>query len=263
MSLCVYVFALLTLSHYAIAAKAPSKIIKLSLATFYEEVEKGITAILFCQRSIPRCPQLERDFAAASHLSESDDVAFAIVGEKQRGIARLLAVTPPSIVIFRNGALFERYIGSKVPLDLARYLDALAADPSRTAKSATVQPKADSVLRLAAGDGELEFQSLLATATTVLVAFTTHDCSHCRRLVPQLATAAAQLLRDRSAGRVAEIDCDDLRTREQVCKQQSLTAFPALLLFRRGQMMHRYPGARTAEAIAEHVRQYSSMRTEL
>lgn len=250
----------------AAAAAAPQRVLTtLTLATFYEQIEHGLTAILFCQRSIARCAQLERDFSAAVPLLNSGaDVAFAIVGEKQRAIARLLAVTPPSIVIFRNGALLERYIGSKVPIDFARYLDALALDPTR--RPVDDQPVADDgVLRLAADDGAVEFEALLASASTVLVAFTTRDCSHCRRLAPQLARAVVQLRRDRSAGRIAEIDCDNVRAREQICKLHSLSAFPALLLFRRGQLLHRFAGARTAEAIAEHVRQYASMRmrTEL
>lgn len=264
---CSFLLFLLFFTPPPATSEKNAPVATLSLKNFHSTIAfSGLTAVLFCSDSVPRCVQFERDWQTASQLVLSrTSVQFARVPGKERGIQRLLGVTVPAVVIFRNGQLLERYIGSKVPLDVATYLDSLAANgvTARTPSAAAAAAADDNVLRLSDGAGLTDFDAMLATTTTVLVAFTTRDCSHCRRLAPQLTAAQASLTRDRSPGRVAQVDCDDLRVREQVCDQFDLKSFPALLLFRRGAFVHRFAGARTAEAIAEHVRQYASMRTEL
>ncbi len=243
------------------AVVAVGSVAELSMNTFHDFVKSATSVVLFCSPTLPRCAQHRSDWVEAARLSEF--ASFGIVDvKKNSGLARIFSVQqPPAVLIFRDGVLVERYIGSKQPVDVATYADQVAR-AHRVAPVAAAPGADDGVLRLSPDDIDARaFDELLAKSPTVLVAFTTHDCSHCRRLVPQLAMAAQVLKRERSRGRVAQVDCDSLLGRD-LCSEFELAAFPALLLFRFGKPEHSFTGARTAEAIAEHVRQYS-WRTEL
>jgi thioredoxin-like negative regulator of GroEL len=231
------------------------------MMTFTEFVATGTSVVLFCSPSVARCAQLQAELRAAAQMAAI--AKFSLVDAKRHGgIARIFSVTPPAFLVFRDGAVVERYLGSKVSVDLAKYADAIAKSTKLAAPVSSAAAQSDLVLRLSADERDTRaFDDLLGVSPTVLVAFLTHDCSHCRRLRPQLKVASELLKREHSRGRIAEIECDSVLGKE-ICGQFELTSFPALILFSKRAMKHLYVGARSGEALAEEVRQ-NSWRTEL
>jgi thioredoxin-like negative regulator of GroEL len=231
------------------------------MMTFTDFVAQSTSVVLFCSPSVARCAQLQAELRAAAQIAEI--AKFGLVDAKRHGgIARIFSVTPPAFLIFRDGAVVERYIGSKVSVDLAKYADSVAKSAKLAAPVSSAAAQSDLVLRLPADERDIRaFDDLLGSSPTVLVAFLTQDCSHCRKLRPQLRIASELLKRERSRGRVAEIECDSVLGKE-ICGQFELTSYPALILFSKRAMKHLYVGARSGEALAEEVRQ-NSWRTEL
>ena len=91
----------------------------------------------------------------------------------------------------------------------------------------------------------------LKANTHILVEFYAPWCGHCKRLAPEYEKAANLLKAQESKGVVAKVDATVEKTSSS---KYSVRGYPTVLYFENGEMVEKYSGARTAEAIADYMR---------
>lgn len=86
----------------------------------------------------------------------------------------------------------------------------------------------------------------------ILVEFYAPWCGHCQQLVPEYAAAAKELKKD--GIRIGKVDA----TKEtELAKEHLVSGYPTLKLFKKGQPVEDYSGARNAKALVEYMRMHS------
>ena len=123
----------------------------------------------------------------------------------------------------------------------------LSALQTLSAAHFQVQKEEDSILIL----DESNFESTLASHTTLLVSFYAPWCGHCKKLAPELQKAATTLLKEEPPIRIGMIDAIE---EEELAKKHGVTGFPTLLFFRDGQAPVEYEGGRSEREITAYVR---------
>lgn len=69
-------------------------------------------------------------------------------------------------------------------------------------------------------------------------------CGHCKRLKPEFALAAGILLDDDHPVALAKVDCTE--EGKSTCEQFSVSGYPTLKIFRKGELSTDYNGPREA-----------------
>jgi protein disulfide-isomerase A1 len=87
------------------------------------------------------------------------------------------------------------------------------------------------------------FNDFLAEHDLVLAEFFAPWCGHCKALAPQYEEAATELKAKNIA--LVKVDCT---AEEDVCREQEVTGYPTLKVFRGPDNVKPYQGARKTEA---------------
>jgi protein disulfide isomerase family A protein 3 len=112
----------------------------------------------------------------------------------------------------------------------------------------TCSAREEDVLDLTDGD----FDSRLAEHQTALVMFYAPWCGHCKRLKPEYAKAAEDLLRNDPPVALVKVDCTE--GGKETCNKNGVSGYPTLKIFRNGEVSQEYNGPREAAGIVKYMK---------
>ncbi|XP_072323105.1 thioredoxin domain-containing protein 5 [Scyliorhinus torazame] len=168
----------------------------------------------------------------------------------------------PTLLWFKDGEKVDQYKGKRDLDSLKEYVDsqlnaaeAIEEDQESDEhieeedqpEEEEKEPEPYSVLTLT----ESDFEQTIAMGVT-FVKFFAPWCGHCKSLAPTWEELAKQEFPGLSDIKIAKVDCTDQRT---LCNQYSVRGYPTLLLFRGGQQLSEYNGARDIEALHNFILQ--------
>lgn len=77
-------------------------------------------------------------------------------------------------------------------------------------------------------------------------------CGHCKRLKPEYAKAAEMLLDNDPSITLAKVDCTE--SGKDTCNKYSVSGYPTLKIFSKGDFVSDYNGPREAVGIAKYMK---------
>jgi protein disulfide isomerase len=85
-------------------------------------------------------------------------------------------------------------------------------------------------------------------AAGLLIYYYEPFCHPCRKMWPELVSAAATLQQEQSRMKIAKIECHD---EFRLCDDKGVSTYPTIYLYRQGKPIFEYRGSRTADGIVE------------
>lgn len=114
--------------------------------------------------------------------------------------------------------------------------------------ASSVFAKEEDVLEL----GDSDFDSRIAEHEAALVMFYAPWCGHCKRLKPEYAKAAEDLIRNDPPVALVKVDCTEAG--KETCNKNSVSGYPTLKIFRNGEYSQDYNGPREANGIVKYMK---------
>lgn len=99
----------------------------------------------------------------------------------------------------------------------------------------------------------MDFHTEIVRHDTVLLQFYAPWCKFCRRLEPEYERAATILRQHELPVVLAKVDCTSNLGGKDICKIFRIASYPTLKIFKRGQFVQEYEGARVADGIIAYM----------
>ncbi|CAG9855022.1 unnamed protein product [Phyllotreta striolata] len=100
--------------------------------------------------------------------------------------------------------------------------------------------------------GDSDFDAKINEHSAALVMFYAPWCGHCKKLKPEYAKAAEDLLRNDPPVALIKVDCTEAG--KETCNKHSVSGYPTLKIFRNGEVSQDYNGPREAAGIVKYMK---------
>ncbi|XP_078072948.1 thioredoxin domain-containing protein 5 [Mustelus asterias] len=240
--------------------EAKQGLFELSANNFKLHTTQGLHFIKFFAPWCGHCKALAPTWEQLASMFEHSDVKISKVDctAHQQLCSQNQVRGYPTLLWFKDGEKVDQYKGKRDLDSLKEYVDSqleTAEAPEEDQESdehieEDDQPEEKepySVITLT----ESDFEQTIAMGVT-FVKFFAPWCGHCKSLAPTWEQLAKQEFPGLSDIKIAKVDCTEQRS---LCNQHSVRGYPTLLLFRGGQKLSEYNGARDLEALHSFILQ--------
>jgi thioredoxin 1 len=208
-------------------------------------------ALVFWNRSAPLNPVVETLLSDAAEQLAGKLLIAKVDGDAEPALRQRYQVQQLPALVFVKGGQTEGMIsGSIQPDEVRAWLAFLTGSGVRP----TARPQSTPASNGAGGNGkpltltESNFDRVIGGSTPVLVDFWAPWCGPCRTVAPAVEQVAGEF-----AGRalVGKLNVDD---HQQIAQRYGIQGIPALLIFKKGQVVDQLVGAQPVQVLQQRLR---------
>ncbi|XP_076239599.1 thioredoxin domain-containing protein pretaporter [Calliopsis andreniformis] len=253
-----------TLGNVDVAPSPPEAVnglIELTEDTFDKHISTGYHFIKFyapwcgyCKKLVPTWEELANSLRNNNHVSISK-----VDCTQHRGICGQFDIKGyPTLLWIEDGKKVDKYSGQRTHEELKAYVSRMLgkSDDQVNVKTDSSDSTTHAVLSLT-GDS---FKHGIEKGIS-FVKFFAPWCGHCKRLAPIWEDLGKKFFTNENVN-IVKVDCT-LDVSKELCNEQEVDGFPTLYLYRDGQKVSEYNGARNLDDLYEFVANYLQPHDEL
>ncbi|XP_076686826.1 thioredoxin domain-containing protein pretaporter [Andrena cerasifolii] len=241
--------------------EAVNGLLELTEDTFDKHVSAGYHFVKFyapwcghCQKLAPTWDEL------ANSLRNSKDVSISKVDCTQhRGVCGQFDIKGyPTLLWIEDGKKVDKYSGQRTHEELKAYVSKMLGNGNDQVniKTDSSDSTTHTVLSLTGDNFEHGIEKGIS-----FVKFFAPWCGHCKRLAPIWEELGKKFFVNEDVN-IVKVDCT-LDASKELCNEQEVDGFPTLCLYRDGQKVSEYNGARNLDDLYEFVTNYLQLHDEL
>ncbi|XP_078050190.1 thioredoxin domain-containing protein pretaporter [Augochlora pura] len=243
------------------APDAVNGLLELTEDTFDKHVSSGYHFVNFyapwcgfCRKLAPAWEEL------ANSLRNSDHVSISKVDcHQHRSVCTQFDIKGyPTLLWIEDGKKVDKYAGQRTHEELKAYVSKMLANDNEQVDAKT--DSSDSTLHAVLSLTGDSFKHGIETGVS-FVKFFAPWCGHCKRLAPIWEDLGKKFFGNENVN-IAKVDCT-LDASKDLCNKQDVDGFPSLYLYRDGQKVSEYNGARNLDDLYDFVINNVQLHDEL